>query len=288
MPQKLRYKKISIRIWIDEKFASLSDDAKLLWFYLLTNPNTVATPGLYRARAEGMAADLGWTPERFLIAFSLLTEKEMAKADWRAGVVWIPNAPKHNPPENPNVVKAWIFHMEEIPECPLKQEAIETLQAHTKGFGILFRKGLANQEQEQEQEQEQKRELNLGQHSIMDEPNTPPMADLARKVLLALSAARKVVNPRCHEIRPTASATKTIRARLEEGYTVDDCYAVINQTVAECASNPEAFKWLNENSPFTSKSFRFKLDMAARREGTEPPRRPSNSCWSKLHMAGDR
>ena len=70
-----------------------------------------------------------------------------------------PNFIKHNPPENPNVVKSWRNSFNELPECPIISLHFKAVKEFLKGFGKGFQepfaKGLANQEQEQEQEQEE-------------------------------------------------------------------------------------------------------------------------------------
>jgi hypothetical protein len=161
-----RYRKIDTRMWADAKFRALSSPpptGKYLWIALLTGPYTTNLPGLFRVGEMALAEELGWTLEGFRKAFVELFREGLAKADWNARVVWIPNAIKYNPPDNPNVVKGWRDSWDEVPECALKAEAYQTLRTFTKGlgegFGKAFAEGcvqcLANQEQEQEQEQEQ-------------------------------------------------------------------------------------------------------------------------------------
>ena len=161
-----RYRKIDTRMWGDGRFRDLSSpdpSGKYLWVFLLTGPQTSNIPGLFRAGEMALAEELEWGPEGFRKAFTELLAKGLVKADWKARVVWIPNAIKYNAPDNPNVVKSWRTAWDEIPECALKAEAYERLKAFTEGLGEGFgkafvegcAKGLANQEQEQEQEQEQ-------------------------------------------------------------------------------------------------------------------------------------
>jgi hypothetical protein len=59
-----RYRKIAPRIWNDEKFGELSDDAKLIFFLLLTHPHMTAL-GAMRATLAGLAAELRWAVKRF-------------------------------------------------------------------------------------------------------------------------------------------------------------------------------------------------------------------------------
>ena len=41
-----RYQKVRVRMWRGETVPRLSRDAKLLWVYLLTSPDTTMIPGL--------------------------------------------------------------------------------------------------------------------------------------------------------------------------------------------------------------------------------------------------
>ena len=159
-----RYRKIDTRMWGDSKFRKLSSpgpSAKYLWIYLLTGPHTTNLPGLFRAGEMSLAEEIGWSLEGFREGFAELFANGLVNADWKARVVWIPNAVKYNPPDNPNVVKSWRDAWDEVPECSLKNEAYQGLQGFTKGLGEGFAKafiegcakGMANQEQEQEQEQ---------------------------------------------------------------------------------------------------------------------------------------
>lgn len=175
---KNRYRKIEVRMWGDEKFRELSPmppSGQALWVFLLTGPHTGPIPGLFRAGRAAMAEELDWELEAFGEAFGEVFRQGMAKADWKAKVVWIPNAIACNRPESPNVVTSWGSEWDLIPECDLKREAFEALRASIhelgEGFAKAFDKAFAkpsgkpsgmpsakampNQEQEQEQEQEQ-------------------------------------------------------------------------------------------------------------------------------------
>jgi hypothetical protein len=161
-----RYRKIDTRMWGDSKFRQLSSpgpSGKYLWMFLLTGPQTSNIPGLFRAGEMALAEELEWNPEGFREAFEEVFSKGLVKADWKARVVWVPNAIKYNQPESPNVVKSWRTAWDEIPECALKVEAYAKLRGFTEALGVGFAKAFvevcakpfANQEQEQEQKQEQ-------------------------------------------------------------------------------------------------------------------------------------
>lgn len=160
-----RYRKIDVRLWGDKRFLALTPSppcGQTLWLYLLTNPNTNSIPGLFRSGEAAMAEELGWPLEAFRKAFGEVIAQGLAKADWKARVIWLPNAPKYNKPESLNVVIGWGVSWDEIPECSLKLQAYKELKAYTEGlslaFGLAFAKACpmpsAIQEQEQEQEQD--------------------------------------------------------------------------------------------------------------------------------------
>ena len=160
-----RYRKVYVRIWGDEKFRALSQpqpNAQTLWLYLLTGEHTSAIPGLFRSGESSLAEALGWPLKGFREAFAEVFHKGMARADWKARLVLLPKAVSYNPPESPNVVKAWRAAFDEMPECPLKREAFRHFQVFLEGLSEGFRKAwgepLPNQEQEQEQEQSQEQE----------------------------------------------------------------------------------------------------------------------------------
>jgi hypothetical protein len=187
----MRYRKVSTRIWADDRFLRLSKSqpsAQTLFLYLITGPHSTSLPGLFVAGEAMLAEALGWDLKGFREAFAELSrvgsgdghEYPLAVADWTTRLVFLPRAIRHNPPENPNIVKGWKATWTELPECDLKAFAHSVFEAEIsvigeghakafafsierpKGFGNGSRKGsgkglpngMPNQEQEQEQEQE--------------------------------------------------------------------------------------------------------------------------------------
>ena len=202
-----------------------------LWFFLLTGPHTGPIPGLFRAGRAAMAEELGWPLEAFDEAFQEVSQQGMAKADFVARLVWLPNAIKHNKPESPNVVKSWSTEFDLLPECPLKLEALEALKtficALGPGFSGAFMgtfeapvkapgkpsgkpsgKTMPNQEQEQEQEQE-----------VKAEGDTPPVSSKAAdscpyREIVDLYHEALPDNPRCKILSKSRQAA--IKARWTE------------------------------------------------------------------------
>ena len=225
-----RYRKIEVRTWSDEKFRALSamqPSGQGLWFFLLTGPHTGPIPGLFRAGRAAMAEELGWPMEAFDEAFEEVSAQGMAKADFVARLMWLPNAIKHNKPESPNVVKSWSAEFDLLPECPLKLEALEALKtficALGPGFSGAFMgtfeapgkasrkpsgkpsgKTMPNQEQEQE---------------VKAEGDTPPVCSKAAdscpyREIVDLYHEAMPENPRCKILSKSRKAA--IKARWTE------------------------------------------------------------------------
>lgn len=167
---KGRYSKVSRHMWHDERVKRLSSPPPsgfTLFSRFLFGPELTNVPGLFMAWEAGMAQALKWELEAFREAFREVLREGLAEADWEAGLVWVPKAIEHNPPESANVVLSWAATISELPDCELKTRALSSLESHMKQRGKPWeeawgkacpkssRKPRGNQEQEQKQEQEQ-------------------------------------------------------------------------------------------------------------------------------------
>ena len=172
-----RYKKIDVRIWNDAKFNALSSDARLIFLFMLTAPQTTMV-GAVPVDKHTVSRILKFDDIRYGIGYKQLSEYGMLEYD-EAGIYWIKNFLKYNPPENPKVVISWSSLLDLFPECPLLikiaksvLKACETRgESYAKALHPEFKKlakydiangmpygiayGMPYQEQEQEQEQEQ-------------------------------------------------------------------------------------------------------------------------------------
>lgn len=171
-----RYKKIDVRIWNDAKFNVLSSDAQLIFLYLLTSPQTTML-GAVPVDKHTVSRILKFDDIRYGIGYKQLSQYGMLEYD-EAGIFWIKNFLKYNPPENPKVVISYASLLDLFPECPLlikiAKSVLRACEARgdsyvnalhpefkklakydiAKGmtYGIAY--PMAYQEQEQEQEQE--------------------------------------------------------------------------------------------------------------------------------------
>lgn len=168
-----KYRKVSIQIWNDEKFRGFTSEQKLLFIFLLTHPHMTSVGGM-RASKAGLGAELGWNPQTLSKGFAGPEKHGMVWFDEEASCLILPNFIKHNPPENPNVVKGWAGALDLIPQCPIKSQLFHVLKGYTEGYtepfiaafetvskAYLCRQETSFRNMEQEQEQELKMELEL-------------------------------------------------------------------------------------------------------------------------------
>lgn len=168
-----RYRKIDVRIWNDRKFRELDDNAKLAFLLLLTHPDTNQL-GFIRSRSVTLAFDLGWQSDAMSNAIQTLCQKGMLMVDERAGLMFLPNFLKYNPPNGVNGAKSWAGLLDLVPECDLRDQALIRLKHLIDGLPEGSREGIPKdimdaiqdairngnpqpsriQEQEQEQEQD--------------------------------------------------------------------------------------------------------------------------------------
>ncbi len=243
-------------MWGDEKFRSLSPMQPCgqgLWIYLLTGSHTGPIPGLFRAGRAALAEDLEWTQEAFDKAFQEIFALGMAKADWKARVVWIQNAIKCNPPQSPNVVTSWGGEWQLIPECALKGEAYQVLkscayecgesfrEAFDKALPKPFAKTMPNQEQEQEQEQETISPPALTRKLVKQKSPDPIVLKIYEKY------PRKVARRAAYE-----AINKAIgRVAKEKSCSREDAADFIYQAVAEFRESPAGKKGEHTPHPAT-------------------------------------
>jgi hypothetical protein len=307
---KGRYSKISRHMWNDEKVRRLTPPAPCgfnLFQRFLCGPELTNVPGLFTAWEAGMAQALKWDLEAFREAYAEVFREGLAEADWEAGLVWVPKAIEHNPPESANVVMSWAATISELPDCDLKTRALLSLQSRMnergKPWAEAFAKAIGkplpkpsgkatvkpkgNQEQEQEQEQEQKEESLPFSPEPPKQPREDPfMASLTGSLPGQLPEVREI-----HRVwretfgktgatigNPNGEFAKMIRDAARD-YGLDDCLAVIRYAPNDGMVNgkddekgkphDDLFYILNNKRTFD------RLLVAAKAEAAPKPRKPS-------------
>lgn len=128
------YGRICTRFWSSPDIRGMSDRARLLAGYLLTSPHSNSV-GAYLLPDAYVADDLGWSTEAVSKAFAELFEKGFAERFRDGRHICIVRFLDFNPIENPNVGKAAIKAIEQLPDDPAMRHVFKGLEQYAKQFG---------------------------------------------------------------------------------------------------------------------------------------------------------
>lgn len=137
------YRTIHCCIWADKKFNDLTDEEKLVWFHLLTNPFTTGL-GIYNASLEGLAAHKKWGLARYFACFDAVSKSHGVLYDPEWQIFYISNFFRYNKPENPNVLTGLLKRIHSIPDCPLRDVFLSDLERFAERWGDGFIKVVSN------------------------------------------------------------------------------------------------------------------------------------------------
>ena len=132
---KPAYAQINRKIWNTCQFRALSQNARQLYFYLMTCPhgNTI---GMYVLRPGYALDDLQWGTDRqrFMQPLTELLNNGLFKYDPDAEIILDVEQLEKHPPSNPNSVTAAIRNINTLPKTPLFQDLLEVTERIDKPF----------------------------------------------------------------------------------------------------------------------------------------------------------
>jgi hypothetical protein len=126
----MTYCRINPVLWDDEKFIELDDLTARLWLLLISGNQLTALPGLQRGGTGSLAETLRRPFQIIQDSLQKLCDLDMICVDAKRRVICVPKAPKHNPAESPNHLRAWWYRWSEIPDCDLKFQHIALLKPY--------------------------------------------------------------------------------------------------------------------------------------------------------------
>jgi len=180
-----RFRKIDPRYWKDEKIISLTPTEKLIALYLFTGQSNRI--GIFNFSPGEAAEDLSLSLETFREGFGKVCQGLSFGWDETFRVLYLPTWWKYNCPENPNVLKACLVDLHEIPKTHLINEFSTNLLHLPETFHPTFREGLPkpspkrmpDQEQEQKQKPKQKQDKdNTSPHPADEWPSPTALFNL--------------------------------------------------------------------------------------------------------------
>ena len=130
------YRNIDVKIWNDEKFLSLSEEAAFVFFHLLSHPE-MKPYGAMRGTVEGLSSEFPFfSSERYAKGFKELLDERLIIRSGRGCFLRIKNFLKYNPPPNPNTLKNWLESVYYLPECPERIQLLKDFKPYAERFGI--------------------------------------------------------------------------------------------------------------------------------------------------------
>jgi uncharacterized phage protein (TIGR02220 family) len=252
------YGKVHTSFWTSSTVREMSEDGRTLAFYLLSCPHgTIA--GVARIPDGYACEDLKWSAERVRAAFIELDAHAFARRCEATAWVWIQNYLEWNPLENPNQRKAARKVADQVPptcvwvkdfnsSCgPLFELNPAPLPNPSGTVTGTLSKPFRNQEQEQEQE------------SIVSggaEDPAPPRQPKAQTFKQEASAVLDHLNEQAgRNYKAVQSNLTLIAARLREGFTVDECKAVIDLKAGEWRGDAKMDSFLRPKTIFNAANF---------------------------------
>jgi hypothetical protein len=137
----MRFAKVDLRIWHDERFRSLGPppaNPQYLFLHLLTSPERTLIPGVLRHSFSTIFQQFGWSARSGFLQVTALVECGMLS--YEGDLIWLPNALSHNRPANPNVVRGWRKTYDaELPECGLREIIGTAIGLFLRDFPPAFR-----------------------------------------------------------------------------------------------------------------------------------------------------
>lgn len=128
------YGKVFKKIWNNNKFRNLSDDGKLLWFYIITSPHLTLI-GMYVIDKYYISGDIKWLPERLDKPFRELLGDGFIKYDDSSRTLLIPSWFEHNKIGNENQLIKALAELSELPNTILLNDLKDAIKGLPKGFG---------------------------------------------------------------------------------------------------------------------------------------------------------
>jgi len=151
-----KYRKIDTRIWHDEKFKTLSQDSKFMFFYLLTSIHS-SPWGAYVIDDLYIQADIGFTPQKIKLCWKEIVSNKLANRCEKTNLVCFRNWFKYNPPVNQKTAIACLRGILDLP----KSDVLSTFCKDSEWVSYqLANSNLTFPEPvDDEQEQEQDKDL---------------------------------------------------------------------------------------------------------------------------------
>lgn len=219
---------VATTFFSDVKVKRFGDDPRLLALYLLIGPNATLE-GFYRLELELISAHLGWPDDRVRAAMGVLGSYDFARYDYGASVVFVVKRLKYVKHRNGNIRKGGVRALAQVRDAPdLFWAHLTAADKYQPAYASEIREfyGLTTSEPSSEKpsspEQPSSEKpmvgVGVGVVAYKDE-----IEDVFAHWQTALDHPRSKLGPK---------VAAYIRARLKQGYSVEDCKLAIDGCAA--------------------------------------------------------
>lgn len=133
---RIPYGVIVRRTWRRKNFQQLSVEERLLLLYFWSSPLADGSPCIFLAPIPAISGDVLIKPRKIVQLLRHVVDENWCQYDWDAGVIWLPRQVDFSEPSNGNVVKGWIKKALELPETPLLDLFLESMDGYIKRWNI--------------------------------------------------------------------------------------------------------------------------------------------------------
>jgi uncharacterized phage protein (TIGR02220 family) len=275
------YAKLYKKLWTNSKFMTLSDDAKLLWIYIISSPHSSCS-GVYRLSKGYIMGDLKWEAKRLAKAFDSLLAKEMIKYDPDVEVILIPSWFEHNVIVSKTQLTKAEMELEELPQTILAQEfnaiieALPETKGLAKGLALPNSKGLAKSvalplasplgstsgsplgKGLSSSSSSSSPSSATSSSSVNNNTPKPPKGDSAAANKVETIPYALIINDLNQKAgtnyKPTTDKTRDlIRSLWNQGFRAEDFFKVHDIKIAEWINNPEMCKYIRPVTLYSTK-----------------------------------
>jgi len=119
-------------IWDDKKFYTLSEQAKLVYLFLISCPMGNGL-GCFKAGMAAMIEEMRYTDKGFKKGFNEGLEEGLFEYNAEARVLLIPTYFNRNLVTNPNGIRSLAKDFSKLPDCDLKDKCYQIVKAFVEG-----------------------------------------------------------------------------------------------------------------------------------------------------------
>lgn len=245
-----KYRQVHTTFWDDAFVLDLTPEEKYFYLYLMTNSKTTQC-GIYELPKRVIEMHSGYNRETVEKLLQRFVDYEKIEYNDKTKEIMMNNWAKYNFINSPKVKSCIVKELESVKHKPFVANYLDELER--LGYRIDTVSIDYGEEQEKEKEKEEKEEK--------EEEKEIPCREIISYLNVKTSSNYK----------PSTKKTKDlIRARWNEGFTLDDFKHVIDVKVQEWLNNREMSKYLRPETLFGTK-FESYLNQKGGKPGGKDP-----------------